>query len=301
MIPSLTNSEMMAFTTCRRGWFIRYYRRLQRATHYSLPTIGNMYHHGLEHYYKLGDTDVAQMIRNEALALAEQFPADGEQVYRDAEMASIMLEGYFEWLEETGADAGLNVIGAEESVEIELMGTPYKLRGKIDARLQRESDGALLQLEHKTTGDLTAIPKYAQSAPQFLTYDLLAFLKAKEEGVDATDGVIINMARRVKRTSRAKPPFYGRHEVRHNVDELRSHWRHVVAIGRGIERTRKALDAGASHHDVCPPSVTRNHTFSCECAPITSMFDDGSDIEGYLTEFYVEFDPYARYDEEEAA
>lgn len=300
---ALTNSEMASFMSCRRGWYITYYRRLRRRyDRESLPTIGNMYHHGLQEYYERGQENVPQLIRAEALALCERYPADAAEVYKDAEMAAIMLEGYFQWLEEEGADVGYRVVGAEQSVEVPLANTPFTLRGKIDTVLEREVDGAWLQLEHKTTANLTDIPRYAQSAPQFLTYDLLAFLRAREEGEGrATDGVIVNMAKRVKRTVRAKPPFFARHEVRHNVEELRAHWRHVVGIGRDIERVREALDAGVTHHEVCPPAVNRNHTFSCRCAPLTAMFDDGSDVEGFLAESYEEHDPYERYMEEEAA
>lgn len=154
-----------------------------------------------------------------------------------------------------------------------------------------------MQLEHKTVGNFTDLPRVAQSSPQFLTYDLLAYL-TKPDGVP-TDGVILNMLRRVKRTARAKPPFYMRHEVRHNVNELRAHWRHCVAIGWQISGAREALDAGADHHDVCPPSVDRSHSWACSCAPLGAMLDDGSDVEGFLSELYEVYDPMERYGEKE--
>ena len=299
MMPALTNSEMAAFTNCRRGWWLRYYRQLQRRHEYSsLPSVGNFYHIGLEAYYNMGETNVTQLALNYAEEMIRETPDLSAQIMKDVELAVIMLEGYFEWLEETGSDVGLKIIGAEQAVEVPLEGTQLRLRGKIDTRMEREVDGAWLQLENKTVGNLTDIPKYAQGAPQFLTYDLLAFLKAREEKEGrATDGVILNMARRVKRTASAKPPFYARHEVRHNVHELRAHWKHVVAVGTEIQSVRAKLDAGAEHHDICPPTVSRNHTWSCPCAPITTMFDDGSDVEGFLAETYEEHDPWARYEE----
>jgi PD-(D/E)XK nuclease superfamily len=300
MIPPLTNSEMAAFMNCRRGWYLTYYRKLRRKRDYaSLPSIGNVYHMGLEAYYNEGRTDVVELVQNYMQGEAKQNPEYASQIAKDGELVAIMLEGYFEWLQETGADEGLRVLGAEMPVEVKLGETGFSLRGKIDTRLEREVDKAWLQLENKTVGNLTDIPRYAQQAPQFLTYDLLAFLKAKDEGARTTDGVIVNMARRVKRTSRANPPFYARHEVRHNPDELRAHYRHVVAIGREIERTRRALDAGSNHHDVCPPTISRNHTWSCNCASITGMFDDGSDIEAFLQDLYEVHDPWERYEEKE--
>ena len=299
---ALTNSEMAAFQACRRGWWLTYYRQLKRVHDWSsLPSIGTTYHSALELYYREGRTDVADLVRMWTDELVAEYPDLEKEIRKDGELAAIMVEGYFIWLEQEGADIGYQVVGAEEAVEVPLEGTHYRLRGKIDARLEREADGAWLQLEHKTVGNLKDIPRYAQNAPQFLTYDLLAFLKAKEEGDRPTDGVIINMAKRVLRTARANPPFYARHEVRHNVDELRNHFRHVVAIAKQIEEARNRLDAGESHHDVCPPSNGRNHLFTCRCAPVTAMFDDGSDAEGYLADFYQQHDPWERYNDADAA
>jgi hypothetical protein len=260
-----------------------------------------MYHDGLEGYYNGTLDDPVIHVHDLAVKMVDDHPEFAEQIMKDAEMAEIMLSGYLEWVEEEGVDVGLKVIGSEQSVEIPLEGTPFSLRGKIDARLERESDGAYLQLEHKTVGDLSSIPKYAQNAPQFLTYDLLAFLLAKKEDGRATDGVILNMARRVKRTVRAKPPFYARYEVRHNLNELRNHWRHVVGIGKEIQRVTDLLNAGVNHHEACPPRIDRNHLWSCSCAPISAMIDDGSDFEGFLTDLYEEYNPWARYEEEDAA
>ncbi len=301
MIPALTSSEMSAFQNCPRGWWLQYYRKLRpvREEPSKNATIGNIFHAVLEQYYR-GKT------RDEATAYAETVVSqllddwDSPDVHEAAEMAAIMLDGYFEHVEDTGADADYQVIGAEEQIEVALPDTPFRLRGKVDARLLRLSDGAKLQLEHKTVGSLLDLPKYAQSAPQFLTYDLLAHLKERQEGTEVrTDGVLLNMAKRVKRTVRATPPFYARHPVYHNLDELRAHFRHVVAIGEQIQRARLALEGGANHHDVCPPRVNRDHVWSCACAPVTTMFDDGmSDPEGFLAEWYEPFDPWERYSTE---
>lgn len=297
MMRPLTASEMRAWQTCPRGWWMGSYRNLRRKRELaSLPNIGTLVHAGLESFYD----GRAQAPMDVPLAmgakLTAEYPELATQIAKDVELARIMLEGYVEWLDEEGADAEFEYMGAEQALEVGLAGTPYRLRGKIDARLRRISDGALLQLEHKTVGDLVTIPKYAQQAPQFLTYDLLAFLAERERGdVARTDGVIINMLRRVKRTSRANPPFYARHIVSHNDEELRSHFKHVVGIANQIAAAREALDAGADPHVICPPAVSKNHTYSCDCAPIGNMFDDGSDVEGYLAEFYESWDPLERY------
>ncbi len=255
-----------------------------------------MYHLGLDRYYTEGEVDPASFIRALVDEKVAEYPDYEQKIRSDGELASIMLEGYVEHTEETGWDAEFKIIGAEQSLEVPLGQTGLVLRGKIDTRVERLADGAWLQFEHKTVGNLSDIPKYAQSAPQFLTYDLIAYLKAREEEDRRTDGVLINMARRVKRSARAKPPFYGRHTVLHNMEELRNHYRHVVAIGRAIEEARRRLDAGEHVQDVCYPVVNRDHVWKCRCAPIGNLLDDGSDVEGYLEDFYASYNPWERYD-----
>ena len=294
MTLELTSSEMRSWQSCRRGWYINYYRKLRRAHDLpSLPNIGTMVHGGLEAYYRGENVDPAANVKLQADDLYLQYPDYGDQISKDAEMAAIMLEGYMEWIEETGADAEFEYVASEQAVEVELEGTDMVLKGKIDARLRREADGALLQLEHKTVGNFTELPRIAQSNPQFLTYDLLAYL-TKPDGVP-TDGVILNMLRRVKRTARAKPPFYMRHEVRHNIHELRAHWKHVMSVGRQIQEAHVLLDSGIDHHLVCPPNVDKSHFWACSCAPITTLFDDGSDVEEALEQLYEHADPMERY------
>lgn len=292
----LTSSEMRSWMECPRGWYLTYYLGVRpRHDFSSLPRIGTLVHAGLEPYYRGEVLDPPKFIREEIDKLILTEPQQAEQILKDGELAVIMLEGYMQEVEETGMDADFEYVGSEVTVEASV--GPYTLRGKIDARLRRISDGALLQLENKTVGNFPDLIKTAQSNPQFLTYDLLAYL-TKPDGV-ATDGVILNMLRRVKRTARAKPPFYHRHEVRHTKEELRSHYRHVVAIGREIEQARGWLDSDGDHHDVCPPNINKAHGWDnggCACKTITVMMDDGSDWKSYLDEFWEGYNPLERYD-----
>lgn len=299
----LTQSEMADFLNDRRKWYLRYYRRRRPVYDYAyIPSVGNFFHLGLETYYRAGDDPLGVV-----QARCEKLIADGlperavEDLLKAAEMAGIMLEGYLEWCPEH--DAHLRFFSAEEQVEVSLDPKPYILRGKIDARAEDERTGAVVQAEHKTVGGLDELPKTAQSNFQFLTYDLLAYLlhRAGAPGHEKrTDGVLLNMARRVKRTARATPPFYGRHEVRHNVQELRNHWKHVAAIGDDIAAARAALDAGADHHTVCPPRVSRDVTWGNPYFVLYRVMDDGGDWEGMLTDLFEEFDPLERYEQEEA-
>lgn len=299
----LTQSEMATWLDDRRKWYLKYYRGLKlRYDHPFIPSTGTLYHAGLEAYYR-EQASPLDVVEARAKALIEDGNMPDQQVenlLNAAELAAIMLTGYFEWLEETGADAALKIVDAERRAEVRLGNTDYLLRGKIDARVIDLRTEARVQLEHKTVGNLTDLPKTAQRNFQFLTYDLLAYLLAEAEGDPTirTDGVLLNMARRVKRTSRAKPPFYGRHEVRHNTHELRSHYLHVVAIGDELAAARARLDAGESHHRVCPPRVSRDSTWGNPYYQVYGIMDDGGDWEGMLADLYEKHDPLEHYEEE---
>jgi hypothetical protein len=305
----LTNTEASDFYDCRRKWYVGVYLRRGKPDelHFNTPlTIGSMYHEALAAYY--GDHQDPVRFAKDIYAkqfedLAQDFnelttPKLLDDLDKESQLVITMLEGYMEWLEEEAPDEDLEVLGAEDEVKVPLV-PGIELQGKIDAPARwKHSPEILLQLEHKTTGSLNDIPKTAQINSQFLTYDLMAYLRAKFLGIgQRTDGVIVNMARKVKRTVRAKPPFYARHEVRHNETELRNHFHHLVGIGREIQRTYERLDAGENPHVVCPPHMTKDCTWKCPFAGpcLSGMFDDGSDIEGFMEVMYVERDPLERY------
>lgn len=311
MTKVLTSSEVSVWQACRRQWWLSQYRKLGRDESFAFNTtssIGNVYHAALEAYYGRGEDPVefARLYYGQAILEAQEKLVAIEldtvisAIDKEAELVLIMLEGYVELVLEEGYDEDLEVLGAETRATEELT-DDLVLQGKIDAPARKKSEpNVLLQIDHKTTGDLVSIPKTAQVNQQFLNYNLLAFLRARREGGQRTDGIVVNMARRVKRTARAKPPFYGRHEVRHSDEQLRSHWRHLLSVGQQILEATARLDRGENPHGVCPPTPTRDCTWRCPFSGpcLSGMFDDGSDVEGYLAANYVEIDPLARYKKE---
>jgi len=307
----LTNSEAKQWRRCRRKWYLGTYRGLQkRGIEFDNPlSIGTRMHDTLQHYYVPGLERPDPMAHFEAGVEEDvsEHPAMEDDIRKEADLCRAMLEGYLQWLEEEGEDSDIRVVEPESEMEAPLVvaddgsGTvEATLLSKIDARVERVSDGKRGALEHKTVGGSfkEALPTL-QVDTQLLTEHLVEYLHLLEHEGEGTraEFILYNMLRKVKRTARAKPPFYERHEVTHTVEELRNHWKHVHRIATEIIATRAELDGGASHHELCPPNPTRDCRWECEfrdvCLP--GRLDDGQDPEPMIQDFFEVGDPLARY------
>lgn len=301
----LTNSEMSQWMMCRRAWYLGTYRafRPRGVSNVNRPLgIGTRVHDALEKYYQpAGAPRIDPLAWVEASYDADLEVAIGEaedELLKEKALVVAMIEGYLQWVEETGVDQDIRVLAPETMVEVPLI-EGATLLSKLDARVERISDGARLALEHKTVGDLKQPLALLPTDRQLLTEHLVEFLDLKARGLEdkRADGVLYNMLRKCKRTATAKPPFYDREDVPHNIHELRNHWRHCARIAKEIIETRAALDAGASHHDFCPPNPTRE--LSWKAGPFLryyAMMNDGSDWEAAFAENFEVYDTLERYD-----
>ena len=327
-----TNSELTVYRDCVRKWYLTHYRTVARK-HERInenTETGNGVHYAVaEHYNSAGEADIValcveyfalQRAKQEAL-LEEEGISDGaalivaeniERLNKAEDFAKIICEGYVEWLAEEGADSYLQFISAEQEVAVPFpaQGLPKDgtevphLLAKLDARFLDERTGARVFMDHKTVQNFTDREKWAHLDPQFYTYSLIDYLLLLEESgggdVDEaqwTDGGIINMLRRVKRTARSTPPFYKRMEVRHSMLELRNYFIRVAGEITRIQQTELSLDAGVDHHMVCPPSPSRDCDWKCQYMQLCAMMDDGSDTEGYIETALVLRDPLERYED----
>jgi hypothetical protein len=302
-----TNSELQTFKQCRRRWWLQNYRKLQpkkRKIGGPAP-LGTRVHNALEGWYVpegASPVDPLDTVEREAQAdrqFAEEnhyMPDEIKQLEDDIKFARIMVEGYLEWLEETGADVGLKVIAPEARVAVPLgAGHDVQLLAKMDVKLVRESDGARLILDHKTSGlSFAQKMKNLHIDEQMLHYHLVDYLNLDDKD-QRTDGAIYNMIRTVKRTSRAKPPFYQRVEVRHNLDQLRSYYHRTVATIEAILHVEEMLNDGCDPRKIVYPTPTESCSWKCDFFNVCSMFDDGSRIEDFLQAKYVEISPLERY------
>jgi hypothetical protein len=314
----ISNSELQTWKRCRRKWWLAWYRKLALATEtfVGVRSVGDRIHRALQQWYVPDGqprvdprnalervivedwTKIAQLARERQLE-DEQLGVLAKEFADSTNLERAMIEGYVQWLEETGADAELRVIASETPLMAKLedaSGRPIALIGKLDVRVKRVTDDVSLVLDHKTVGDLKSPAVTLPQNEQMLHYMLLEWLNS-DEGEKRCDGALYNMLKRTKRSSRATPPFYDRIEVRHNPYELAAYRRRMLAASSNILDAIERLDAGDSHFDVVYPSPRGECKWDCDFFAICNLFDDGSaGTEDMINVLYKTVDPRDRYD-----
>jgi hypothetical protein len=223
---------------------------------------------------------------------------------KDSELERAMLEGYADWVAESGVDAGIEFTAIEEIVSVrgsdfapeivERFGK-FEVVGKLDARVRRLMDGAHLLLDHKTAASLTSATKTLHMNPQMLHYGWLE--RMTQPAGTWSDGALYNVLKKVKRGKQAKPPFYDRFEVNHNDDQIASYELHMKRkITKIFELEELLKDATVEQQaHIAEPSQDDSCSWKCQFFALCPMFDDGSRAEDMVREEFAERDPLARY------
>lgn len=299
---SVSNSEIQTHMDCKRKWMLGYYYGLSpknRPTHGALA-LGTRVHYALEMYYTNDDDPVEvykkSVEEDRIWILAEGRPTD--EFDKEAELGRLMLSGYMEWLEETGADSDLEIVAAEEMLSLPIMDGKVNLVGKLDMRVKRKHDGVKLVMDHKTAVAASNVTKLSHMAWQPKMYMLLEMLK-EDDPEKRCDGMIYNILKKSKRTAAAKPPFYERTEVRHNRNTMNAFWLQVHGAIQDILATRKALDDGFDHQLVANPRPTNDCSWKCEFYAVCPLMDDGSAADRFIQDFYEQKSPYEYYGEDD--
>lgn len=301
----ISNSEIQTFKRCKRKWWFSSYRKLSKLRpDVSKPReVGSLVHQALDSYYAGGMRDISSVRTTLQVEIAKQYEKYGEEneeeVQKIGELATIMVDGYIDWLEETGADAHITVIAPEQEI-----GVPIEIQsvydngvyliGKIDVRVHNEETHAQQFFETKTVGNFKDVEKISHIHEQMYMYHLLEYLANLSEM--RMDGGIINMIRRVKRTSRAKPPFYKRLPVWHNEEELKSFYFRTWGTIRDILLTEERLNNSENPAVVVYPSPDKKCTWDCDFFHVCPMMDDpNADGEAFIDSAYQTVNPLRRY------
>jgi hypothetical protein len=292
-------SEARLVSNSEVQWWLSWHRGLQpdREERTGALALGTHVHEALAcHYSPTDGRDPLAVLRGSYEADIAEFPAEEEAIRKDLDLAATMVEGYLEWLEETGADNWFDVVGEEVPFEAELA-PGVALIGKLDLVIRRRSDGALAALDHKTAAELTSPLKTIHLNEQGRTYALLLKLAYPDAPVA---GAVWSWLRKTKRTARANPPFYAREELWYTEVELRNFYTRLSGVIRDMRATEGALNVGGDPLYYAYPTPTTDCSWKCRFFTVCPLFDDGSYAEGVLASAFVERDPRARYRATEA-
>ena len=293
-IRYITNSELKTFRRCKRQWWLGNYRGLQlaRESVTGAASLGSRVHRALELVYSSDVESAIADFHATVEADVARCPEQEKDIRADADMALAMIEGYLEWASEEGEDEDYELIEPESTLEVDLPGFPgVRLIGKLDQRVRRISTGERLFRDFKTVQDFSRVGLLHLDT-QMKHYHLLERLHDPDA---RTGGALYTMIRRVKRTAKAKPPFFMNVPVRHNEIDLSNYFKQVVQEVSEILALEQHIAAGHDPVTTAYPNPTRDCSWDCDFLPVCGLFNDGSDAEGLVSSLYVAGDHLSRY------
>lgn len=314
----ISHSEVATFKRCRRKWWLAWYRglRLAKESPTGVRAVGDRVHRALAAWYVADSLQrrdprntLEELIESDTKQVIEKFKDDNLAgilllMRKDDDLERAMIEGYVQWLNETGADADYEILASETYQDALLPGVVGRgnlavyIIAKLDAKVRRRSDGILRFMDHKTVADFGSKSALLAIDEQMLWYDLIEILTNTPVG-ERSGGAIYNMLRRVKRTVKAKPPFYQREEVLHNRHQVHSFYQQLWGTVHDLLKLEERLDEGRDHQNVAYPNPLGDCTWSCDYRAICPLFNDGSRVEAMIKQYYVEGDPLSYYYKDE--
>lgn len=306
----ISNSEMTTWQRCKRKWYLAYYLGAREASEspVGVRILGIRVHTALEgkYGYDLDPVMVLDVIYRLAIEARPEFEAE---LRSEQDMAQAMVEGYIQWVADEGQDAGITVVATEQDISVPIPGLPgVNLRAKLDQVVWDEQRRALMFLDHKTADNFER-HEIMDLDPQFRVYMLVQLLAAGPDGPRVAGGYR-NTLRRVKRTAKAKPPFYQRDDFTYNPEQIESELRRITTLAGEISDMRDTLDQtyevfnadlevinSLQRSDLPPNRMPHDCRWSCPFVQLCPMMDDGSDWPGVITRSgkYAQGDPYDYY------
>jgi CRISPR/Cas system-associated exonuclease Cas4 (RecB family) len=295
-VKKISLSEMTEYKDCRRKWYLHHYLKLSKKDKSGALALGTNVHEALADFYTPDGTAeralavfdaIYENLKNEA----NEYEIEG--VLKDEALGRIMLEGYFDWAEETGSDAHLIIEESEAEIEylIDVQGVPVTIMGKRDLIARNALTGTAALLDHKTCQSFN--DNMMDLNEQVRMYLLLQRLVGSTEVQEA----IWNKLRKVKRTARAEPPFYLREQIYVSEEELRRFFVRIRGVIRDVLETEARLEAGEDPYEVCYPRPSADCSWKCPFRKACPLMDQDPDAaKQMLSDLFEVTDPYDRYE-----
>lgn len=280
----VSHSEMSTYKDCKRRWFLQYYMRLVRKRQpIRIPAdTGIAVHAALHQYYILGgqsNHDQAHTAAMEHLkasrdaALAVDLSSEELKMIGEVfDTADILTEGYFKWVDETGADDHWIVKGSEERLVVPGPIEGSEIKGYVDLHGEHQPSGDLLVVDTKVVASIDDTIKTLHLNEQGPLYAVL--MKQIDNQPNRGFRVVWNMIKRNKQTSRAKPPFYQRYELAINADQLVQFYAQLQGQIADMIETDRRLRAGEHHIMVAYPTPSNDCSWKCPYLALCGAMND---------------------------
>ncbi len=286
-------SDYRAWLDCRRKFYLTKVYGIQEDTDLTRvrppgnADIGSIVDHGLNALFNdQGRVDLWGAHNVPVGAVNSQWAKEwGNAV----ELSSIMLDGFEEWWAEQEESATLETRGIQVEVEHRFgpfyvgPGRSYEvyvtLIGHIDYEAYDHKFNTLAANDFKTVATLGQHLK--QVDVQMNIYALL-LAYSRNEHVGIARHIQL---RRVKRTARATPPFYGKRTIVINHAQLA---RAEILLIHALRDMVQLYPWNAEHADDARyyPSPTGECNWKCNVKSLCDMMDDGSDWDSIAVNAY---------------
>lgn len=296
----VSNSEAQAFKKCKRKWYLTYHRKLEpiiTRAHGARDT-GTLVHETLRRYYRNNQDETGAISWLDAqrhLDVDAAVVSDIPMIHASFDLARSIVEGYYDWLSATGADARLIVEAVETSITIPSDVPGVVLTGKLDLQVFDAGKNKRFVLDHKSVAGFSEAQKILHLNEQGPLYSWL-----QRKGLpDAPPlhGVLWNMLKKTKRGPKSKPPYYARTEILMTETSLDRFWVQMRGQILDMLAVEDALNNGADHNLVAYPTPSQDCTWSCPMYSVCGLMNDPAyDSEYVIAANFSIGNPLKRYD-----
>src|SRR5699024_7840786 len=260
----VTNSGMKEYMEDKRKWMLNSLFGFKKRDESPVGplALGSRVHSALEKLYTDGEglleeyARLAEIDRELFMASADGVWTDKvDAVNSEVELGRIMLEGYQGWAEDEGLDSGITVEAVEKSVSALIKDGRVLLMGKQDLTIQDHMDGTRVIRDFKSALNMSDFDKISHIDSQLPFYQYVETLA--EPGVRLDGGQYV-VLRKVKRTARSKPPYYGVWRLTTNDHQLESIKLKVDGLAEEMLEPRDRILSGEDHRRVAYANPTRD-------------------------------------------
>jgi len=302
-------TELQQFLNCPRQWLVLSHNGMNLYPAKSSPKmrLGTVWHRAMEFYYspdvedgnraELGWKGLQQGFSEDHAKLELEVgagignPDFVELMKKDEALLTALFEGYPEWANNDAhpSDRTLTPVATERRFLVPILtdkGNKSRayIAAKVDALMQ-DNLGYYWIMEHKTRGVSSRVDD-----PQGLILDLqiglqiLAvrrYLETVTPEAPPLRGVIYNLTRRQKPSSRVRSPIYGRHQVLRDSTDIAILERQLYKAYLEMREAKRAGLADARYN----PQVWAGGycTWGCAASNVCEALTRGDDVEYLLS------------------